>query len=322
MKEQNKMQTHFIPTSQLKLYNIVNDKGEDLGQVQNFILDMCSARIAYVLVAFEGFMGLTDKWIPVPFEALNWVPEKHRFETDIPRKTMEKAPTISKSEWPDKFLGQLEMRDHSVWLESVYDYFDCTPYWIEYGEPCGMEASGPAMMEPVMLQTNAMRGGSMKQSQPVAAAATVKTRPAGDGKVKEMKPQTPNKMETHFIPASRLTSYAVVDDMGEGVGEVERIIVDMLSGRVAYMLVGLKGHLNDRWVAVPPDAMIWQPSRNDFKLGVPRKTLEAAPTIPRADWPDKFLAGLEKEEHSRWLEQVYNYYNFTPFWVVVETEVV
>ena len=123
MAVQNKTQVHFIPTSQLKLYNVVNDKGEDLGQVQNFIVDMCSARIAYVLVAFEGFLGLTDKWIPMPFEVLNWIPEKNRFEMDVPRKTLEKAPTISKSEWPDKFLDKLELEDHSDWLENVYSYY-------------------------------------------------------------------------------------------------------------------------------------------------------------------------------------------------------
>jgi hypothetical protein len=92
---------------------------------------MCSSRIAYVLIAFEGFIGLTDKWIPVPFDALTWMPEKNTFEINIPRKTMEQAPVISKSEWPDKFLARLEMRDHSHGLRKIYGYYNCEPYWIE-----------------------------------------------------------------------------------------------------------------------------------------------------------------------------------------------
>jgi len=325
MKTQKATQTHFIPTSQLKLYDVVNNKGEDLGQVQNFIIDMYSSRIAYVLIAFEGFLGLTDKWIPMPFEALTWIPEKNRFETDIPRKTMEKAPTISKSEWPDKFLGKLELRDHSAWLESVYDYFNCTPYWIEYGgEPRGMEAAKPVMMEAAATYVNPERqkSGNVSQSQPGATA--VKTHRDGDGKVKEMKEmkmQAPKKIETHFVPTSRLKSYDIVGEQGEELGQVERIIVDMVSGRVAYMLVGLKGHASDRWVAVPPDAMTWQPEKNRFELDIPRKTLETAPTIPKADWPEKFLVNLEEKDHAGWLEDVYAYYNYEPFWIVVETEV-
>jgi sporulation protein YlmC with PRC-barrel domain len=134
-----------------------------------------------------------------------------------------------------------------------------------------------------------------------------------------MKTQTINRTETHFIPTSRLKSYAVVDDRGEGVGEVERIIIDMHSGHVAYMLVGLKGHLDDRWVAVPPNAMTWQPARSDFKLDVSRDILLDAPTIPKADWPEKYLVNLEKEDHARWVEEVYNHYHYTPYWIVVES---
>jgi sporulation protein YlmC with PRC-barrel domain len=322
MKDQNKTQTHFIPTSQLKLYNVVNDRGEDLGQVQNFIVDMCSMRVAYVLVAFEGFLGLGDKWIPMPFEVLTWIPEKKRFEMDISRKTLEKAPTIAKSEWPDKFLDKLEVWDHADWLESVYTYYNRTPYWIEYsGGLCGAGASQPVMVETVATYVNPERCEDMNtaQSQPVSAAFMPLVHGGEEVKVKEMKKNKLPKRETHFIPTSRLKSYDVVGEAGEELGQVERIIVDMCSGKVAYLLVDPKGPPNDRWVAVPPDAMTWQPSKNNFELAVPLKTLQAAPTIPKADWPDKFLVNLEKEEHTRWLEEVYAYYSFTPYWIVVET---
>lgn len=318
MEMQKKTKTHFIPTSQLKIYNVISEEGEDLGQVQNFIIDMCSARIAYVLVAFEGFLGLTDKWIPIPFEVLTWIPEKHRFEMDISRKTLEKAPTISKSAWPDKFMREMELQDHSVWLESVYDYYNCTPYWLEHCDPCETEKEEPVVMESVVTDAPIQKeSSSIKWVQPVAA---VESGPAGDGEGKEIKMKTQNKMETHFIPASRLQSYSVIDDMGQGVGEVERIIVDLCSGKVAYYLVGLKGHVNDRWVSVPPDAVTWQPARHDFKLGISRKTLEGAPIVLKADWPDKFLVNLEKEDHGTWLEGVYAYYGYTPFWIVIEAE--
>jgi sporulation protein YlmC with PRC-barrel domain len=310
MKTRNRIETHFTPTSQLKLYNVVNKNGEDLGQVQNFIVDMCGARIAYVLVAFEGFLGLGDKWIPIPFEALEWIPEKHRFIMDFPRNRMEKAPTMSKSDWPDKFLQQLELQDHSDWLERVYNYWDCTPYWIVHeGEPCAPEASRPVMMETV----------TYARPEPPSAEAVRHVQVSAVPVKMPMKENTMKKMDTHFIPTSRLQSYDVVNDTGEELGKVERIIVDMTSGRVAYMLVGLKGHLNDRWVAVPPEAMTWQPAKKDFQLNVSRQVLENAPIIPKADWPDKFLMDLEKSDHLDWLENVYGHYHLTPFWIVVET---
>ena len=47
-----------IPTikaaRRLKYYDVVNDYGEDLGQVQEFMLDMAQGRVAFVVVAFGG----------------------------------------------------------------------------------------------------------------------------------------------------------------------------------------------------------------------------------------------------------------------------
>jgi hypothetical protein len=180
MAVQNKTKTHFIPTSQLKLYNVGNQQGEDLGQVQNFIVDMCATRIAYVLVAFEGFLGLTDKWIPMPFEVLTWVPDKNRFEADITRKQLEQAPTIAKSEWPDKFLAKLELQDHSSWLESVYRYYNRTPYWaLAACEVCATEPAEQIVVETVTSYVYTETTETNSTDQPrTASAATLAAREA------------------------------------------------------------------------------------------------------------------------------------------------
>ena len=47
-----KQSPRFIPTNRLERYDLVNEKGQDLGQVQNFVVDMLAGRIAFVIVAF------------------------------------------------------------------------------------------------------------------------------------------------------------------------------------------------------------------------------------------------------------------------------
>ena len=51
----------FVPSIRLSQYNVVNKKGDDMGQVQTFIIDMHEGLIAFALVAFGGFLGITDK---------------------------------------------------------------------------------------------------------------------------------------------------------------------------------------------------------------------------------------------------------------------
>jgi sporulation protein YlmC with PRC-barrel domain len=41
----------------LEQYNVVNEKGQDLGRVQNLVIDMVAGRIAFVVVPFGGMLG-------------------------------------------------------------------------------------------------------------------------------------------------------------------------------------------------------------------------------------------------------------------------
>ena len=61
-----KQSPRFIPTSRLERYDLVNEKGQDLGQVQNFVIDMLAGRIAFVIVAFGGMLGISDRWFAMP----------------------------------------------------------------------------------------------------------------------------------------------------------------------------------------------------------------------------------------------------------------
>lgn len=112
----------LILATRMELYDVVNPEGEDLGQVQNFMIDPETGRIAFVVVAFGGFLGLTDKWIAIPLEVLRWDTERGYFIMDVPRSTLERAPGIDKDKWPEEF-------DLS-WMEEVYTCFGCRPYWV------------------------------------------------------------------------------------------------------------------------------------------------------------------------------------------------
>ena len=47
----------FIPTNKLEQYDLINEKGDDLGQVIAFVADMFTGRIAFAIVAFACFLG-------------------------------------------------------------------------------------------------------------------------------------------------------------------------------------------------------------------------------------------------------------------------
>jgi sporulation protein YlmC with PRC-barrel domain len=127
-----KQSLRFIPANRLEQYGVVNEKGQDLGRVQNFVIDMVAGRVAFAIVSFvtregpetqgeRGLFGLSEKWFAVPWEILAWRPEKKKFLLDIKREVLEKAPGMDK----DKWMEEIDLD----WLAKNSLHNGRYPYW-------------------------------------------------------------------------------------------------------------------------------------------------------------------------------------------------
>lgn len=110
-----------LPTSSLAHQRVVNAAGEDLGRVEELMVDVESGRIAYAVLSFGGFLGFADKLFAIPFEALAIDNEHERFELDVPRERLEQAQGFYKDDWPD-FADRR-------WGEGVYRHYGVATYW-------------------------------------------------------------------------------------------------------------------------------------------------------------------------------------------------
>jgi sporulation protein YlmC with PRC-barrel domain len=100
---------------------VVNADGEDLGRVEELMLDLPSGRVAYAVLSFGGFLGFGDKLFALPFEALALDPERERFLLDVPRERLEQAEGFDKNDWPD-FADRR-------WGEGVYRHYGVATWW-------------------------------------------------------------------------------------------------------------------------------------------------------------------------------------------------
>jgi len=114
----------FVTSNKLAQYDVVNEKGQDMGQVQNFVVDMREGLIAFALVAFGGFLGITDKWFALPWGALKWHPEKLKFTLDMPEKVLKEAPGMDKDKWMEEIGRWQEEKD----LELLDRYYTSHGY--------------------------------------------------------------------------------------------------------------------------------------------------------------------------------------------------
>ena len=100
---------------------VANQKGEDLGTVISFGVDVEGGQIAYAVVAFGGTLGYGNKWFAVPWEALEYSRHDGKFVLDVDKEFLTGAPGFDKDAWP-------EVHDREFARE-VYKYYGRPAYW-------------------------------------------------------------------------------------------------------------------------------------------------------------------------------------------------
>jgi uncharacterized protein YegP (UPF0339 family) len=117
----------FVPSIRLAQYDVVNKKGEDLGQVQTFVVDMNEGLIAFALVAFGGMLGISDKWFALPWGALKWQPETMRFILDMPEEVLKNAPGMHKDRWLED-IDKWRKEEDLVVIDRYYNQYGYESY--------------------------------------------------------------------------------------------------------------------------------------------------------------------------------------------------
>jgi len=98
-----------------------NAAGDDLGKIEEIMLDVPSGRVAYAVLSFGGFLGMGNKLFAVPWNALTIDEAEHQFILNVDKQVLESAPGFDKDNWPD-------MADPS-WGSQIYSHYGYTADW-------------------------------------------------------------------------------------------------------------------------------------------------------------------------------------------------
>ena len=81
---------------------VTNVNGEDLGRVEEIMIDLEQARIAYVVLSFGSHIRSSkDKLFAVPWEVLSISHHDKKFILNVSEETLKEAPGFDKDDWPD-----------------------------------------------------------------------------------------------------------------------------------------------------------------------------------------------------------------------------
>lgn len=112
-----------LSASTLEGDSVRNAAGENLGKVDELMIDIPSGRVAYAVLSFGGILHMGNKLFAVPWNALRVDEDEKCFIMDVDKRTLESAPGFDKDNWPD-------MAD-TGWGTEIFRHYGQMPYWEE-----------------------------------------------------------------------------------------------------------------------------------------------------------------------------------------------
>jgi sporulation protein YlmC with PRC-barrel domain len=112
---------HLIAAKQVQGTTVYDTGLEKIGTIEDVMLEKSSGRVAYAILSFGGFLGIGDRYYPLPWEKLTYNTELGGYVIDINRDVLEGAPSYTDqatASWNDE-----------AWARGVYAYYGTHPFW-------------------------------------------------------------------------------------------------------------------------------------------------------------------------------------------------
>jgi hypothetical protein len=120
--------------------------------------------------------------------------------------------------------------------------------------------------------------------------------------------EPPSRHSHTLVPSDRVEGTPVRRANGEKIGTIQRLMIDKLSGSVAYAVLSFGGFLGmgQKHAPIPWARLKYDPTLGAYQLELSNEELSGAPSIAaneEFDWGDR----------SREIE-IHDYYRVPPYW--------
>ena len=110
----------LISASKVQGTAVFNLEGDRLGHVEDVMLHKLSGKVAYAIMSFGGFLGVGEKYNPLPWSVLTYDPGRGGYVVPLAKERLQAAPSYNKDELTN---------DDNGWGQRVNDYYQVTPSW-------------------------------------------------------------------------------------------------------------------------------------------------------------------------------------------------
>jgi PRC-barrel domain len=110
-----------------------------------------------------------------------------------------------------------------------------------------------------------------------------------------------------LLGAATLIGTVVVNRQHENIGNIAEIMLDVVSGRISYVVLSFGSFLGmgEKLFAVPWGALTLDQEQKRFVLDAEKHRLQEAPGFAKSEWPNM--------ADQTWSKNIHAYYNTRPY---------
>ncbi len=266
--------------SNLMEFNVYNGQDEQIGSVNDLIVNLDDQKVDYVVVGSGGFLGLGEKNIPVPWDSI------HLNITS----TMTETTSVS----PNEFVLDVSS---DAWSQAPDIDLDSIPA-IGEGSP-GWDAEIQSYWQ------NLPESGSAITSTPEVAstpAATQMPEVTSSPAITGTNGMTETMALHGFVLASKLAGASIQTNDGQDLGKIANGVIDVSTGQVEYAIIDTDE--GDLWAPSPLQAIGWDAQNEVFVLTVDQSVFANAPSFAPDQFPDTQQPDWDADIQSYWMDVI------------------
>jgi hypothetical protein len=105
----------LIPAGRVNGTAVYGTGGEKLGHVEDVAIDKLSGQVAYAILSFGGFLGVGERYHPVPWSLLTYDTDRRGYVIPCGKAELEDAPSFH----ADELSGWEDTHDR----QAIYNYY-------------------------------------------------------------------------------------------------------------------------------------------------------------------------------------------------------
>lgn len=107
----------LISAEKVRGTDIYNRRGDNLGEVENVMIDKLSGKVAYAVVTFGGFLGIGAERRALPWNVLSYDIDLGGYLVDADDEVLRTTPIFAESQADPE------------WGSRLHGHFGVPPYW-------------------------------------------------------------------------------------------------------------------------------------------------------------------------------------------------